>query len=723
MERTARTKIAARWMARRSRVVDGLRTHGWTLPLYLILALIFTYPTVLHLTTAIGGRFDALENFWNLWWTRQALLERMQNPFHATIMFYPFGLTLYFHTYNFANALLSLPLQVCCGTAAAYNLLNIFAYALAGIGAYALAWHLVHHRGAAFIAGLIFGFSPYMAFHLAVGQPFMLSLEWLPLYLLALLKGLRGRWPWLLVAGALLVVIGFTDWHYTVFALLWTLLAGLVELWRERNIRHAMRVVAKLALVGGIFTLGILPLLAPMLAELMLDKSAVKPLDQSILHSADLLAFVLPSVYHPLWGAWAGKYFYGVMVQKGIAGGVVTLGFVPLALAICGALAARRRAALFVVGFLTFFVLALGPYLQVGGFNTSVARFPIPLPYLLFHQLPFMDILRIPSRFAVGAILAMAVLAAIGIAALERSRRLARLSPQMRLWLMGGVAVLIAFEYLPRPVPMTPVTANQVPPFYRRVAATPGSGAILEVPYFEHTSLFYQTYHDRPTVGGRIARQKLHPWFLARFFDGFFHQSTIDPDIGIDESPAAVRAALQCEGIQYVVFYKQGQAAGPGEEVSAPEDQIFAGSAPVADDGVLRAYEVQAAPNRQMYWTPDPDGWYAPELGTDGFRHRWVKGTDGTLQLYPCHGNLAVLDFSVMGLDRPRSLSFMLNGENVGSAQAPANISRPVRLLLQLQPGENHFEISSRESATTPQAGDDPRHLSFNISEVSLTAP
>jgi len=328
--------------ARRLALGATIRRHGLVVPVYALLTLLFTYPTVAHLTDAIGGQQDALENYWNLWWMRQALLKLGQNPFDATYMHRPFGLPLYFHTFNPLNGFLSLPLQVCCGTAAAYNILTWFAFVMAGVGMYALAWQLTRRRAAAFIAGLVYAFSPYMAFHLDVGQPFMLSLEWTPFYTLALLKGLRERWTYLLLAGALLFLIGLTDWYYLSFSVTLTGVIGLYELVRLRRPRAVAILAGKLALVGALFVVLISPVLVPMLAELARDPYAIRPLEHSIYHTADLAAFFLPSIFHPLWGQWASGIFFQRLAPEGV-GGMATLGYVALSLAIVGAARAWRR--------------------------------------------------------------------------------------------------------------------------------------------------------------------------------------------------------------------------------------------------------------------------------------------------------------------------------------------------------------------------------------------
>src|SRR5436305_12322838 len=70
--------------------VPGIRTHLIALAGYLALALVATYPLILHFTTQVPGDLlaDRDQNLWNLWWTGQAV-TRLANPFHTYMLFYP----------------------------------------------------------------------------------------------------------------------------------------------------------------------------------------------------------------------------------------------------------------------------------------------------------------------------------------------------------------------------------------------------------------------------------------------------------------------------------------------------------------------------------------------------------------------------------------------------------------------------------------------------------
>ena len=64
-----------------------------------------TWPTALHLTNGIpGDGFDGWQNYWNLWWVKQALLNLGTNPFFTDHLYPPAGVSLLFHTLNIFNS-------------------------------------------------------------------------------------------------------------------------------------------------------------------------------------------------------------------------------------------------------------------------------------------------------------------------------------------------------------------------------------------------------------------------------------------------------------------------------------------------------------------------------------------------------------------------------------------------------------------------------------------
>src|SRR5262245_4967702 len=88
--------------------LEGLLAH-------VALTLLFTWPLALNLAgngLAPGQMVeDRAQNLWNLWWVKVALLDRQTNPFMTHYIWYPTPVSLYFHTLNIFNGLLSLPFQ------------------------------------------------------------------------------------------------------------------------------------------------------------------------------------------------------------------------------------------------------------------------------------------------------------------------------------------------------------------------------------------------------------------------------------------------------------------------------------------------------------------------------------------------------------------------------------------------------------------------------------
>lgn len=699
---------------------SAVRRHGLVVVGFLGLALLWTFPVLLHLTTLVGGRGDALENYWNLWWVRTALLDLGQNPYRATYMHHPFGMPLYFHTLNLYNGLLGLPIQLLLGATAAFNLLNILALTMAGFGTYLLVWELTRHRAAAIVAGLIFAFCPYTAFHLRVGQSNLLSVQWMPFYLWALIKGVRDRWRWLLLASVFLLLNALVDWHHAVFSIVNTAVFGIVEALRLRRVRPVAILAGKLALVGGVFALLVSPLLVPMLREAQADPYAARPLWHSTLHSTDLLAFWLPNPLHPLWGGWSGSIFTKRLIQPNIVGGIASIGIVATLLGVYGVARDWRRSAFWLLLLLVGAILALGPYLQVGGVNSGLGDRPIPLPYLLFYQLPFMNILRTPSRFVSIVMLALAVLAGFGIAALARRPTIARLRVRQQYALWSVIGLLVLFENWPTPVGFQSAGPEVVSPFYRQLAAESGDFAILEVPYRPPISQVYQTYHGKRTVGGRISRDLQHPWLEARVFGPLIGEYPPTIDIEADPSPAGWRSELACQNVRYVVLYKDQLSPEQQAIADTLQQAYFADQAPVYEDETLRAYG-PIEPTGSVFWTLDDDEWNGLETTPDSLRYRWIADGSGIVA-YPCGGAAATLRFDTLSYAQQRHLQIVVNGSVAHTIRVEADTLTPIAVPIDLTAGPNRIAFRSVEPATSPGASD-PRQLSFFVARLSITQP
>lgn len=185
--------------------------------LFAALAIVWSFPLVLHLSTHLPGPGigDNALSLWNFWWMRTALASGA-DFFQTAYRFAPVGedLTLYTHTafpaFVGATLLKHLPLVT------ALNVTVLVALALNGFLAYLLAWRIVRDRGAAMVAGVIFGSSPYVSAHLN-GHFDLIGVWTIPLFTIALLEAIEGSVAWALITGVVLAGTAYVAYYYVVY--------------------------------------------------------------------------------------------------------------------------------------------------------------------------------------------------------------------------------------------------------------------------------------------------------------------------------------------------------------------------------------------------------------------------------------------------------------------------------------------------------------------------
>ena len=321
------------------------------------------------------------------------------------------------------------------------------------------------------------------------------------------------------------------------------------------------------------------PVLIPMLREAGQSRFMVPDPAQSRMLSADLLAFMTPQEFHPLWGKWAqeqGKRFTASLSEH-----QVFAGFAVLALAALGALRAwrgrkpgRLRAwvGLWLLALLTFVILALGPVLHIGG---QTALLPgggeIPLPYAwLVRVVPFMDISRSVSRFDAMVMLALGMLAALGLDGLIR-----RL-PGWRGQIVAFAAIaLIVFEFLPAPYPMS---LPDTPEWYKTLAVDPRPGAVLNLPmnWDRPGYLLYQTEHGKPLSVAYISRDD--PRTLTDRVPVLQHFRHLGPDILAFDLAAQGQQVLADLGVRWVTLDRYKMPGGESASIPRPQRRRSSGA-------------------------------------------------------------------------------------------------------------------------------------------------
>ncbi len=542
----------------------SLARRTWPiLALFAVLTVILTWPLARYLGSRLPGTatwaFDESTFVWNIWYFKHALLDLGTSPLRSELIWFPLGIDLILYTYNFFNALIGMPLLLAFSPVVASNVTVLLATFLSALGAYLLALDTLararpelsrgHLRLAAALAGIIYAFASNRAIYAALGHYDMVTTQWLPFYALYFLRTLRQpKVKNAALAGLFFAMASYAEMIFASFLALLSILL-LIALWRGLRERGKALLYAGLAALVAVVIWS--PALVPIAREFTRGDYALEGWGESIKLSADAVGLVSPTDLNPVLRgndasgqAWRDE-LRAVETGKGRFGDINTvfLGWVTLALALIGAFAARRKLAPWIWAAVVFGALALGPLLQVNGrFRFSLDNLlpegvTFPLPFTLLHYIPFVSANRAPNRNSVILMLALAVLAAYGVAALiaffshrgHRGRSVLRLRSGRSALSVPSVAMsvflaaLIIVEHLSIPLPTTDAV---IPTVYQNIAEEPGDFAIMQLPLgwrnsfgvlgSEQTNLqYFQTAHAKPMMGGNISRA---PAFKMEYF-------------------------------------------------------------------------------------------------------------------------------------------------------------------------------------------------------------
>jgi hypothetical protein len=123
------------------------RRHLLALGLYSLLAVLLTWPLILHLTTHVPGvpqwAFDESTFVWNIWQFKHALIDNLQSPLHSELIWFPLGIDLILYTYNFYHVLAAMPLALAINLPFASNIILLASTVLSGYGTWLLVSYLL----------------------------------------------------------------------------------------------------------------------------------------------------------------------------------------------------------------------------------------------------------------------------------------------------------------------------------------------------------------------------------------------------------------------------------------------------------------------------------------------------------------------------------------------------------------------------------------------------
>lgn len=206
------------------RLLWGLARRGWrsavAFAAYAIVTLLFNWPLPLQLSDRLTGTIDGDTGVyvWNLWVFRHEALVHHRFPlFTSEILSLSPPANLSLHNYTLFADIVALPLIPWIGVIGAFNVVYLLFVTLTAWGMYELARAVVGRDAEAWLAGLLFGFSPVLMaratahFSLSAAAP-------LPLFLLAFRRADRDGDPRFgALAGVLAAWAAMWDAYYGIF--------------------------------------------------------------------------------------------------------------------------------------------------------------------------------------------------------------------------------------------------------------------------------------------------------------------------------------------------------------------------------------------------------------------------------------------------------------------------------------------------------------------------
>jgi hypothetical protein len=419
-----------------------------------LLAIVMTWPLVTHLGTVVPRDIgDPLAEAWQPAWGGHALLHQPLHFFDAN-RFWPIEDSL-----AFGDALIGYAPTGIIGTGpdaamVRYDLLFIFAYALAFFGAYLLARELGLSPAGAAIAGAAFAFAPYRLEQ--DGHLQVISSGGIPLAIAFAIRGIRLRQPWWLfwawVVAVWQVSIGWALGLPFAYGIAGAVaVAGVAWLIRGRPPIPRRMLIAGAA--GAVLFVAVSYWIAHSYLYIADNFPAAKRSPHEVAaFSGPVKVFLTAPEENFIWGgATAGiRDTLSTWQEKTLFPGAVIL-----LLAIAGlwssSLSKRWHVALGISAVATM-ILQLG-FREEGG---------LLWPYrVLYEVLPGWDAIRTPGRLATFSSLALALLAAAGGEAAMRAVRRTRLPA----WSAGVVAGLLALVIVTegRSLPFDPFDNQAMP--------------------------------------------------------------------------------------------------------------------------------------------------------------------------------------------------------------------------------------------------------------------
>ena len=412
--------------------------------LFTLLTFVFTYPLSTRAgSVMLGDQPDFHLFIWTFGWIAHALATDPLSLFDANI-FHPLRHTLAFSENMVGSGLIAAPVIWLTGNyVLATNVVSLTSVVLCGVGAYLLGRTLGLRPAAACVCAIVYAFCPPRFFR--IGQLHLTTVQWIP-FALAYLHAYfaDGRSRHLKFAAAFFTLQALATGHGAVF--LAVAMAALIAYRLAAGDPLApMRRLRDLGVTGALLLVPALLVAIPY-RLVQREMGLIRTLDDWAVPAVSFLAS--PSAVHQA----VLSQFTSVARINETAHAFLFPGYLPpllavIAIAVAGRRLVKDRATdptlFYALLLLLTILLSIGPPLGI---------------WPLVHWLPGFNLLRVPSRFTILGVLALAVLSGLAV---EKVMRRQDGRPKGLHYIGAAVvgAVLLA-EFSVVPLDVTPFSTR-----------------------------------------------------------------------------------------------------------------------------------------------------------------------------------------------------------------------------------------------------------------------
>ncbi|MGA3231118.1 MAG: hypothetical protein ABSD51_14335 [Candidatus Binatus sp.] len=397
----------------------------------------------------LGKSTDTGFYVWSLVWWPHAVAAGI-NPFITKAVWAPLGFNLSWAAAIPLASFVAYPLTASLGPVASYNLLVLLCPALAAWSAFLLCRYISDSYWPSFLGGYIFGFSPYILYHIAIGHLNLLFVFPIPLavylVLLRLDDQIRDTTFSLLLAAVFITQFLLATELFATLVVFGAIGILVFYAFAEHELRERIARVIKPVAISLAF---VAVLLAPYFYYMFTSGFPSKPVNSPTAYSVDVLNFFIPS---PALLVGANSLLIKVS-DTFTQGRKEPTGYLCLPLLIVLIWFGYRRwgdpiGKALVIFVSVICVLSIGPRLHFAGHVGP------GMPWKLATHLPLLNS-ALPSRFMIYPFLALAVVVSLLLSGRDMS------TP----WKYAATALIVLF-LLPDPLSGYWVATNASPEFF-----------------------------------------------------------------------------------------------------------------------------------------------------------------------------------------------------------------------------------------------------------------